>query len=220
MILIVAAIPEELAAIERRFRGSPGIVLARTGDGRVRAEASLRALLARWQPDAWIGAGLAGAATAGVPAGTILVCRDAGDPAWAGRIAHRGGVLPARCVTVDRIASTPAEKVAAAGSPPPGEVVVLDMETDGWIAAGRSVSPSPPGLVIRVVSDALEEEIPAFVAAASSERGVDRRRIALHALTHPAAVGKLVAMRRRARSCAERLAEFLEALARREFDRP
>jgi hypothetical protein len=122
-------------------------------------------------------------------------------------------------VTVDRVASTGREKADFASRGASGDVDALDMETAGWLAAAGGGSPGfPPGLVVRVVSDAAEEEIPDFVAAAASADGLDRRRIALHALTHPSAVGKLLAMRRRARFCAERLAGFLEVLARRGFD--
>jgi adenosylhomocysteine nucleosidase len=213
VILVVTAIPEELRPIRARL-SSPGVVVAATGDGRVRAEAGMRALLDRHRPDAWIGAGLAGAATPGVPSGTLVVARNVGDAAWASRVLGRGGAREAFAVSVDRIAASPREKAALATGPA-GSVVTIDTETSSWAAAAGAL----PGLVVRVVSDAVEEEIPAFVAAASSEAGVDRRRIALHALAHPSAIGKLVSMRRRARTCAERLAEFLAELARRGFDR-
>jgi nucleoside phosphorylase len=180
----------------------------------------MRELLARHRPTAWIGVGLAGSATPGVPAGTLLVARNVGDPAWAGRVLAGGGARDAVAVTLDRIAGSPREKAAFAGAAADGSVVALDLESSGWAAAAGSLSPPVPGLVIRIVSDAADEEIPAFVSRASSPAGVDRRRIALHALAHPSAVGKLLAMRRRARFCAERLAEFLAELAARGFDRP
>jgi len=224
-VLVVAALPEEIVPIRTRLRGVDSVVVAMTGAGRRRAETDMRALLASHRPDAWIGAGLAGAATPGIPVGTILVARNVGDPHWSARALARGGALPATVVTVDRIAATGREKADFAARGASGDVVALDMETAGWIAAAALASPaapgssgSPPGLVIRVVSDEADEEIPDFVAAASSADGLDRRRIALHALAHPSAVGKLLAMRRRARFCAERLAGFLEVLARRGFD--
>lgn len=216
-VLIVTAIPEELAPLRARLAGA-SVIVAATGDGRVRAESAMRALLERHRPDAWIGAGLAGAATPGVPAGTLLVAKNYGDPAWAARVLARGGALAASLVTVNRIAATASEKAAFAARAAAGEVIALDMESSGWAAA--AATGSAPGLVVRVVSDAAEEEIPGFVAEASSVSGVDRRRVAWHALTHPSAVGKLLAMRRRARVCAERLAEFLESLARGGFERP
>lgn len=235
-ILIACAVAEELAPLRERararssggrspasYRGELGgqpVVLAATGDGRRRAAISMRTLIERHRPVAWIGAGFAGAATPGIAVGTVLVATDAADAAdeaWAARVLAGGGALGARFVTVDRIAATPAEKSRAAHHAPPGAIVAIDMETAGWIDGARGLV---PGVVVRVVSDAAEEEIPAFIAAASSEDGVDRGRIARHALAHPASIGKLLAMRRRARFCAERLADFLEALARRGFARP
>jgi nucleoside phosphorylase len=219
-VLVVAALPEEFDPIRSLLLGVgvDSVTVAMTGAGRRRAETEMRALLARHRPDAWIGAGLAGAATPGIPPGTLLVARNAGDPEWSSRVLARGGALPASVVTVDRVAWTGREKADFASRGASGDVVALDMETAGWLAAAGGSAGSPPGLVIRVVSDAADEEIPDFVAAASSADGLDRRRIALHALTHPSAVGKLLAMRRRARFCAERLAGFLEVLARRGFD--
>lgn len=232
-ILIACAVVEEIGPLLSRSRarsrrgrspdsyeaelGGRRVVLATTGDGRRRAGISMRTLFERHRPVAWIGAGFAGAATPGIPAGTVLVGEDAGDPEWAGRVLAAGGALAARFVTVDRIAATPEEKSRIAQGAPAGVRVAIDMETSGWIDGAKGYA---PGLVVRVVSDAAEEEIPAFVAAASSAEGVDRRRIVRHALTHPASIGKLLEMRRRARFCAERLADFLEALARRGFARP
>jgi len=234
-MLIVTALPEELAPLLARCRnrtrsgrspdsfeallGGTPVVVALTGDGRRRAEASMRSLLDRHRPAVWIGAGLAGAATPGIPAGTVLVGAAgaaAGDP-WAARVLAGGGALGARFLTVDRIAATPREKARLAATAPETAVVAIDLETSGWLAG--AVAGGVPGLVVRVVSDSAEEEIPAFVAAASSEDGVDRGRIAVHALTHPSAIGKLLGMRRRARFCAERLADFVEGLARRGFER-
>jgi nucleoside phosphorylase len=215
VILVVTAIPEELRPIRARLRGAD-VLVAATGDGRVRAEETMRALVARHRPDAWIGAGLAGAASSGVAVGTVVVATNVGDGEWAARVIARGGAREAFSVTVDRIAASPREKAVFAGAGAGRGVVALDMESAGWASAAASL----PGLVVRVVSDSAEEELPAFVAEASSEAGIDRKKIALHALAHPSAVGKLLAMRRRARDCAERLAEFLGALSRRGFDRP
>jgi nucleoside phosphorylase len=240
-IAVVTALPEELAPLLSRALGArriagPGVraytaslggravVLAATGDGPLHAERGLRALLTRPRISGFIGAGLAGALSPDVSAGTILVAEslvrsgphENGAPSlpdarWTQRALALGG-RPASFQTVATIAATAAEKEAlrAGCSAAPG-VLAVDMESQAWLRAAEETG--TPGILVRVVSDSLEEEIPAFVALAKAADGsVDRRRIVLHALRHPSAVGKLLAMRRRVRFCSERLADYIERL--------
>jgi nucleoside phosphorylase len=200
------------------------VVLAATGDGPLRAERGLRALLARPHIAGFIGAGLAGALSPDVSVGSILVAQSMVRPGaqendtsflpdaeWTQR-ALAAGARPATFRTVERIAATAAQKKALRiECPETSGVLAVDMESGAWMRAAAETG--TPGILVRVVSDSLEEEIPAFIAAARSDEGsVDRRRILLHALCHPSAIGKLLAMRRRVRFCSERLADYIERL--------
>ncbi len=248
-IAVITAIQEELAPLlararslvrvpmpeARAYRGTLSgwpVLLASAGDGPVRAERGLSAILRRSSIARVVGAGLAGALTPGIPSGTVLVARsviDEGgaasfpDEAWTERILLAGGAFPARFVSVAKIAATREEKDRtrdrgpilpdAAGALP--RALAVDLESAAWLRA--SSSPRTPVVLVRIVLDTSEEEIPTFVTQAQREDGsIDRGRIARHALRHPSCVGKLLSMRRRTRSCAERLAGFLEALLSRE----
>lgn len=235
----MTAMPEELApllarveerkrvgesppAYEARLSGAP-VVLASTGDGSRRAGPALGELVRRHRPAAWIGAGFAGALTPGIPVGTLLVSRSQGDEVWASRVLESGGALPARFTTLEGVAATPEEKAAIleARGVSGGDVAAVDTESDAWLEAAAVLGAAIPALLVRVVSDAADEGIPDIVARASvgGGGGIDRRRIAFRALARPWTVGKLIAMRRRARFCAERLAGFLAGLASRGFMR-
>lgn len=78
----------------------------------------------------------------------------------------------------------------------------IDMESDGWRRA--AVHAGVPLRIIRVIFDAADEEIPAFIG-----ESVNRAAIVLHALTHPSAVPVLWKMRTRMRQCSAKLAEFI-----------
>lgn len=244
-LAVVTAMSEELAPLLARaarlvripmpeakaYRGTLGgrpLLLASTGDGALLAERGLSAILSRCRIAGVVGAGLAGALTRGLPAGTILVARSvsaeaggtaAPDGAWTERVLSAGGALPARFQTAARIAGTREEKARLRDAGGEGaaadEPAAVDLESAAWT---RAASPSrTPLILVRVVSDTSEEEIPLFVAEARREDGsVDRGRIVRHALRHPSTVGKLLAMRRRTRFCAERLASYLETLLARE----
>jgi nucleoside phosphorylase len=250
-IAIVTALPEELAPLlarvrKRQARGSEDlrvvegelsgrrVLLASTGDGARNAEAGMRALTAVFREAGvagWIGAGLCGALTPGLPPGTILVARclrdgaglgcpgDAPHAEWTARVLGSGGSLAAIFVSTVQIVATAREKavlrerIAAGGD---AAAAVADMESWAW--AVGAASSGIPGILVRSVFDAAEEDVPGFVTASSAAEGaIDRRAIALHALRHPSVIGKLLAMRRRFRSCASRLADYLERLASRGF---
>ena len=88
------------------------------------------------------------------------------------------------------------------------------MESAAWAACAAGI----PGVIVRVVTDALEDEIPGFVAESVGPGGaIDRGRLLRHAATHPSSIGKLLDLRRRASFCGERLAGFLLDFAARGF---
>jgi nucleoside phosphorylase len=240
-VAILTALPEESRPLRRRMSGArrvagPGlslwegelgarkVLLAETGAGARAAAGAAEGLFARFAPARWIGAGFAGAISPGLPFGSVVVATeladgsggaDVLDTAMARRaLACDSGARAVRAVSSAGIVASRAEKArllsAAGGSLP----VTVDMESAAWARAGAGI----PGLLVRVVTDSAEEEIADFVAASvAPDDGIDRWRLLRHAILHPSSIGKLLALRRRARVCGERLADFVERFAARGF---
>ncbi|MEP6801847.1 MAG: hypothetical protein ABJC07_07920 [Acidobacteriota bacterium] len=241
LTLILTALPEETSALLDRLRnvsaiprasgrawsgrlaGQP-VLLGETGVGPQRAAAGMAKLLRFAGPRRWIGLGLAGALAPELSAGEILIASSVSDgegvvtpgpdPAWAARASACGAPAKnARFLAAARIASTPSEKGRLRGRGAE-QFDALDMESAAWARAAAAAGHDVPYLLVRVVSDTAEEELPELVAAAIGPDGsLDRGRIARRALRHPGSIGKLLLLRRRARSCAGSLAEFLETFA-------
>jgi adenosylhomocysteine nucleosidase len=241
-VAILTALAEESRPLRRRMSAArpvagPGlslwegelaarrVLLAETGAGARAAAAAAADLFARFGPARWIGAGFAGAISPGLPFGSVVVAAELADgPAGGEAVLDAGmarralacdsGARAVRAVSTAGIVASRAEKnrlLSAAGGSLP---VTVDMESAAWARAGSGI----PGLIVRVVTDSAEDEIADFVAASvAPDGGIDRGRLVRHAILHPSAIGKLLALRRRARLCGERLADFVERFAARGF---
>jgi adenosylhomocysteine nucleosidase len=136
--------------------GSARVAWCVAGVGRERAGRAARLLVAGHRPRAVVAAGFSGGLAAPVPRGSIVrpaaVCRldEAAPLALAG--GEAGGPL---LLTVDRILRTTAEKVAAARI---SGATLVDMETHAVAAAAREAG--LPCHALRVISDALDDELP------------------------------------------------------------
>lgn len=240
-VAVYAALPEEIAPLLRRLsfpRRLPGfarawsgrlagraVILVATGAGSVAARAGAGQARDRFSPCLWLGMGFAGALSAELPAGSIVVgdeiVDETGGPVArldaeaAARVeAAVSEAARARFVRVTRIVTTAAEKAALLGALSRGRPAVVDMESGGWAEGAAGAA----GVIIRAVSDDASEGIPDFVSAATSPSGaIDRAAIARHALRHPSSIGKLLALRRRAALCADRLADVVERFASQGF---
>ncbi len=214
-VAILAAIPEELSGIRRAVPESAAIVLTATGDGPKRAASGAAVFLESHRPSAVIGAGLAGALSPNLAVGEVVASRrvrfevgDAAtpDPGLLER-AIAAGARPGTLITVDRpIVSAAAKAVLAAGTG--DDVMVADMESAAWAreAAARGI----PYLIVRAVSDAADEELPAFLAEALGTDGSIRRgEVARRALLEPSSWGTLLRMRWRLHDCSATLGAFL-----------
>lgn len=139
-IVIVTALPEELAPLRRRARARrveaaagplwlgvvarQAVVLACTGEGPIRAGSGLEAVLAAHAASAVIGVGVAGALTPDLRRGDVVVARevrdriaslDTLDGGWRSR-AVAAGALPAVLLSVDRTVAGRRESMALAES--------------------------------------------------------------------------------------------------------
>lgn len=239
--LILTALAEETSAVRERLRGvsrlaalsgrvwrgqlaGRSVLLAETGVGPLRAASGLSDVLGSTRAGRWIGAGLAGALAPELAAGEILIAASVADadgivasgpdPAWAARaLSSCPPARSARFFSAGRVAATAAQKASLRVSAAEAFDAV-DMESAAWARGAAAAGHDAPYLLVRVVSDTAMEELPDLVAASAEVDGsLDRGRIARNALRHPSSIGKLLHLRRRARSCARSLADFLARFA-------
>lgn len=150
--------------------GSARVAWCVGGVGRERAGRAARLLVAGHRPRAVVAAGFSGGLVAAVPRGSIVrpaaVCRldEAAPLALAG---EEGGPL---LLTVDRILRTTAEKTAAARV---SGATLVDMETHAVAAASREAG--LPCHAVRVISDALGDELPADLGRLLEPQSAMRR---------------------------------------------
>ena len=185
--------------------GAREVVLAATGDGAGNAAAGARAWLAGGEFAGVMFVGVAGGLSPGLRPGTVVAAReviDAGppvpppDPEWLRRAERDAGALPASLVTSPEVLCTARAKAEAYARLPAGSVATVDLESAAYAraAALRGV----PWVALRAVADAAEEELPLdFNRMLDRRGGIDRRRVALRALAHPALVAPLWRLKRR-----------------------
>ncbi len=217
-ILVVTAMREELGAFSGR-RLPPGALVAATGDGPRNAARAAADLCASHRPSLLIGAGVAGALTADLVLGDLVVAHRLVDgegetplphSVLAGRASAKPGALAGTLLTVDRPLVAVSEKAAWAARVGPHPLAV-DMESAAWarVASARGI----PFLIIRAVSDTAGEELPGYLSECMDEEGgIRRSAVALAALARPASIPALLSMRRRVRDASQRLAAFVESL--------
>lgn len=237
-IAIVSALAEEIGPLAGRLArpesgrtggvetrtgelGGRDVCLAVTGEGRRRAAAALERLLSDPSLEAVLGIGVAGGLTADLgPCDLVLGDRviDPGGvvlepPEWKwGDATPRGANRPGgTVVTLNKIAPTPADKQRLASRFALTERSVVDLESAAWATA--AVARGLPWLVVRSVSDTLEEALPLdFNRLRRADGGVSRRRVVAHAMIRPRLLVELARLRRRVKACALRLADATEAL--------
>ena len=237
---VVAALPEELSAVRERMNDvaverkdnlvflqglmadRPVVALA-TGDGRLNADRGIQSLLDRFDVDGLVGVGLAGGLSPSLAQGDCVWAAElrtgAGrveglvPPIWS--LQERAAARLEGAVVVssgDILCSVEAKSRlwASCGRPDPA---VVDLESETW--ARRASAREIPWLILRAVSDSAAEELPVDFNRFRSARwngGLDRGRLARHALLRPALLWRLAGLRHRASGCARRLADLLEEI--------
>jgi adenosylhomocysteine nucleosidase len=229
-IAILAAMPEELAPlramtketerlqIERcevvvgRLEGRE-VILACTGDGAANAARGAAAVLDRFPVDAVVIVGVAGGLSPALETGRLLaasaVMEDGmplppPDAAWRERAVRHAEALPATFVSSRDLLCTARSKAEAYARLPRGIAAAVDLESAAFAraAADRHL----PYLALRAVVDAAGETLPLdFNALRDADGAIDRRRVALRAITRPTLIAPLLRMRRRVGRCSGRL---------------
>lgn len=237
-IAIVSALAEELRPLARRLgrarrgrvrglavrRGELGgraVCLAVTGEGRRLAAAALERLASDPAVEAVLGIGVAGGLTADLEAGDLVVSRRVVPPEggaleppdwqWSDRSRRLEGLHGGTVVTVDEIALLPADKRRLAARLELEACAVVDLESAAW-AAGAAER-RLPWLVVRAVSDAVDDELPLdFNRFRRPDGRVSRSRVLARTLTRPKLLVELDRLRRRVGESASALADAAEAL--------
>lgn len=185
MIIVFAAMQCEFCSLPKRLKmsrkndcsgftvfeggcGDAELILVRMGVGAVAAQRAVTAVLERYSPQFVLSIGLAGAVINEFALGDLVVCEKvfyqdfqpiSSDPTFA-QLAFKGGkvsICSNNSLTVDQVVVTPQAKRRIAKL---FSVGVIEMESYliGKIAARHKL----PFLVVRVVSDTVNERIADF----------------------------------------------------------
>jgi len=165
-----------------------------------------------------IGLGAAGALTPGLSPGDIVasarVVDDSGEaPSPDASLLARAVALGATAGIVvttraPMCSSKERNALSACYGVSGGVPAVVDMESSAWARAASSHG--VPYLILRAVSDTLEENLPSFLSSCLDAGGsVDRAVVARKLMLHPSALPALLRMRERVRGGSARLASFL-----------
>jgi nucleoside phosphorylase len=173
---------------EGKYQGQPAL-LVQMGVGGHRAEAATKYVLASYQVQAIITFGFAGGLVPGLKAGELIICRHlfhGRSPALESaaplvELARRiTGSAEASLVTVSRPACKRHEKEALAQT---YSAQAVDMESY-WVAAAAACH-GIPCLVVRVISDPLDCDLPNLEGISSASGEWNRKRAFLYFAGHP-----------------------------------
>jgi len=231
MIAIIAAMPEEVRALQRRLRdrrrmqagdtsvvlgtlGACPVAVAVVGDGADNARRGTRALVEALAVERALLIGVSGALTPDLDPGALVVARavigpptTTAEPALVEQVALATGARPGLAVSVPDLVETPGEKERLRQGLP-DEPLVADLESAAVVEVLASVG--IPWIVLRAVSDTAWEAIPAFVRRCRDERGLHRARMVTAALRTPGNALDLCRMGWRMRDCSHALATAVE----------
>ncbi|HEY2882325.1 MAG TPA: hypothetical protein VGJ15_07830 [Pirellulales bacterium] len=232
---VIFALPLEATPWERKLHGAVairgtkwtivqgglqgrGIVVVHSGVGYDNAAQATAAIIAGHKPKWIISAGLAGGLQSGIKRNDIVIPnaildengkRLAIDLNLPSTSAANSGVYTGALLTIDRVAFRAAEKRRL------GEkfgAVAVDMETLGVAEACRREKQR--FLAVRVICDAVDEELPADVEHLVKQTRLGRRigAAAGSVIRRPSVVKELWRVRETAILCSQRLASFLEGI--------
>jgi adenosylhomocysteine nucleosidase len=230
-IAVVSALAEELAPLALRLAGRRPAATGRslvcqaggravhlmvTGDGATRGAENARRLVAEAAPEVLIGLGAAGGLTPDLAVGDTVVASRVVDERsgrvfrqpsslWLERGRRFAGARDATVVTACAVAGDRDTKarLAALADPP----AVVDLESAAWAATAEAAG--APWVIVRVVSDTYDEDLPLDFEALRDGRGsLDRRRILAAALLRPRTWRALLALEKRLARVGQELGDW------------
>jgi adenosylhomocysteine nucleosidase len=222
-VVVAAAMERELAGLRRP--GARRLVFICTGEGRENVRRVLSSRLEQEKAAAVVVIGFAGALSHSLRAGDIVVAatvRDArGNAISAGDTDLLKGAAQVKVegsriyfgatVTADEIICRSKEKRRLATLLAEDETGCVDMESSA--VAEVCDLHGIPFLIVRAVTDLLDEDLPIdFNRCRDADGRVSNRKVIRSALLRPHAIGGLWRLRRHSQLCAERLSLFVEQL--------
>ena len=217
-ILVVAALNYELEKLRRAAHTS--VALLETGEGVANARRHLESWLEQSAARAVLSIGFAGALSASLRVGDLVIASDIHGSrerpdsmllAVAEQVRMEWPVHLGVAVTSNEILWQAESKRALAASLATSEIGFVDMESTA--IAGVCTRRQVPFLIIRSISDLLDEDLPLDFNQYRDRNGsVDPAKVVNAALLRPAALKGLFELRKRSRLCADRLADFVERL--------
>jgi len=206
-ILICFALKEEAAPFHKIAARHPGVVTLVVGIGRANAEQSVRSFLTSGSPALVLTCGFAGGLNPDLKLGEVVFDVQSPKSKVQSQLTA-AGAKPVKFFCADRIATTVAEKQtlrAQTGA----DAVEMESAAIHAVCAERGI----PCVTVRVISDTADEALPLdFNALAKPDKSIDAGKLALAIAKAPWKIGALLALQKKTKFAAERLAAVLEKI--------
>ncbi len=200
--LICFALKEEAAPFRKIAAGKSGISIIITGIGRANAEKSVREFLSKSFPELVLTCGFAGGLNPGLKIGDVIF-EPAGPAADIQKLTR--SARPAKFFCADRIATTSAEKKLLRDLTS-ADAVEMESAAIHAVCAEKNI----PCATLRVISDTVHENLPLdFNALAKPDKNLDFGKLFLAIALSPGKIPQLMALQKKTRFAAERLAAAL-----------
>ncbi len=234
---IISAIPEELWYLRRanckrlagdRTRridlaqiGGSSVYLIAGGDGLRAAASGVQQLISQYPQGPLLGLGIAGAAVDELCEGDLIAASEVYGPDGSMMTAdtqlldiaagYHGRIQTGVLASVNQPAGPEQKRQLEARYTGP---LAVDMESSAWLqtasTAGRQM------VVVRCILDPVDELLPQFLSATiEGDAGINRNKLLLYAITHPACWRQLIQLSGRMRRCARILADFASDFVKR-----
>jgi len=206
-ILICFALKEEAAPFHKIAARHPGIVTLIVGIGRANAEKSVRSFLTSGSPALVLTCGFAGGLNPDLKLGEVVFDVQSPKSKVQSQLTA-AGAKPVKFFCADRIATTVAEKQALRAQTG-ADAVEMESAAIHAVCAERGI----PCVTVRVISDTADEALPLdFNALAKPDKSIDAGKLALAIAKAPWKIGALLALQKKTKFAAERLAAVLEKI--------
>ncbi|HEX4131219.1 MAG TPA: hypothetical protein VHZ24_14360 [Pirellulales bacterium] len=202
--------------VRRGTLAGRGVAVVETGIGREHAARGTEVLIAGHRPRWIVSAGFAGGLVEKLSRGDVVMANEIASPAGPrlavdlrvdpASLATTPGVHVGRLLTVDSIVAEPEAKRALARQ---HEAIAVDMES--WHVAEACRQARTRFLCVRVISDPVDEALPADVLRLANQTNVaSRLGAATGALwRRPGSIKDMWRLKENALVCSDRLAKFL-----------
>jgi len=205
--LICFALKEEAAPFHKIAAQRPGVFIVIVGIGRQNAEKSVRSFLASNSPELVLTCGFAGGLNPDLKLGDVVFELSTLNIQLSTRLLA-AGAKSAKIFCADRIATTVAEKKALRAETG-ADAVEMESAAIHAVCAERGI----PCVTVRVISDTADEDLPLdFNALAKADKSIDFGKLFLAIAKSPGKIGALMALQKKTRLAAERLAAVLSKI--------